>query len=65
MLISYTERATNYNCGHLSPPPPPQITGLKDTLIDYFVTATDTKGNVKKTDIYHVYIGAGNAACKG
>ncbi|XP_064382608.1 alpha-amylase-like [Halichondria panicea] len=42
-----------------------KITGLKDTLIDYFVTATDTKGNVKKTDIYHVYIGAGNAACKG
>lgn len=40
-----------------------QVTGLKDVLIDYYVSATDGRGNTKKTDIYHVYIGSGNAEC--
>ena len=42
-----------------------QVTGLKDILIDYYVSATDKRGNVKKTDIYHVYIASGNAVCNG
>ena len=40
-----------------------QVTGLKDVLIDYYVSASDKLGNTKKTDIYHVYIGSGNASC--
>ena len=39
------------------------MSGLKDVLIDYYVSATDSVGNTKKTDIYHVYVGNGNAAC--
>ena len=36
-----------------------EIAGLKDKLIDYYVEATDTKGNIFKTPIQHVYIGTG------
>ena len=39
------------------------MSGLKDVLIDYYVSATDGVGNTKQTDIYHVYIGSGNANC--
>lgn len=31
--------------------------GFTNVLIDYFVTAIDTLGNVATTDIYHVYVG--------
>lgn len=34
-----------------------EITNLKDTLVDYYVEATDTKGNIYKSPIQHVYIG--------
>ena len=37
------------------------ITGLSEVLVDYYVEATDNKGNVFKTPIQHVYIGAANA----
>lgn len=37
-----------------------EITGYKDKLIDYYVEATDTKGNVFKTPIQHVYVGTDN-----
>ena len=47
----------------MSFPPPLQVTGLSNVLIDYYISATDTRSNVKKTDIYHVYIGNGSAAC--
>ena len=40
-----------------------QVTGLKDVLVDYYVTATDKLGNTKKTDIYHVYVGPGVTSC--
>ena len=40
-----------------------QVTGLSDVLIDYYITATDTRGNMKKTDIYHVYVGKGTSTC--
>lgn len=35
-----------------------EITGLKDTLVDYYVEAMDTKGNIYRTPIQHVYIGS-------
>lgn len=38
-----------------------QITGLADTLVDYYVEAIDNQGNVFKTPIQHVYVGASNA----
>ena len=38
-----------------------EITGLSEVLVDYYVEATDTKGNVFKTPIQHVYIGAENS----
>ena len=37
-----------------------EIKGLKDTLVDYYVEAVDTKGNVYKSPIQHVYVGASN-----
>ena len=36
-----------------------EIAGIKDKLVDYYVEATDTKGNIFKTPIQHVYIGTG------
>ncbi len=36
-----------------------EITGLKDKLVDYYVEATDTKGNIFRTPIQHVYVGTG------
>jgi len=41
------------------------ITGLSEVLVDYYVEATDTKGNVFKTPIQHVYIGAANSVDPG
>lgn len=35
------------------------VTGLKDALVDYYVEATDAKGNVRRSDIQHVYVGSG------
>lgn len=40
-----------------------QVSGLKNVLIDYYVTAVDSKGNSKKSDIYHVYISDGDSDC--
>ncbi|VBB47290.1 hypothetical protein TRIP_D420141 [uncultured Paludibacter sp.] len=41
------------------------ITGLKDKLVDYYVEAVDTKGNVFKTPIQHVYIGTNDGGGGG
>ena len=35
-----------------------KIEGLSDTLVDYYVEVTDTKGNISKTPIQHVYVGS-------
>ncbi|MCD4736676.1 MAG: hypothetical protein K8R53_11575 [Bacteroidales bacterium] len=35
-----------------------EIAGLNDTLVDYYVEATDTYGNVFKSPVQHVYIGS-------
>lgn len=37
-----------------------EITGLKDTLVDYYVEAIDTRGNIFRTPIQHVYIESGD-----
>ncbi len=34
-----------------------EISGLSDTLVDYYIEATDNKGNIFKTPIQHVYVG--------
>ncbi|MEO1534482.1 MAG: carbohydrate-binding protein, partial [Planctomycetota bacterium] len=42
-----------------------QITGLEDTLIDYYVEATDSLGNVTRSPIQHVWIGDGEGSNPG
>ena len=42
-----------------------QVSGLKNVLIDYYVAASDKRGNAKKTDVYHVYIDSGGVKCTG
>ena len=37
-----------------------EIKGLKDALVDYYVEATDTKGNIFRSPIQHVYVGNGD-----
>ncbi|MBN2765117.1 MAG: starch-binding protein [Paludibacteraceae bacterium] len=37
-----------------------EITALKDTLVDYYVEAIDSKGNIFQTPIQHVYIESGD-----
>jgi hypothetical protein len=37
-----------------------QVTGLHDTLVDYYVEAVDNQGNATKSPIQHVYVGASN-----
>lgn len=34
-----------------------KISGLSEVLVDYYVEVTDTKGNVKKSKIQHVWVG--------
>lgn len=34
-----------------------QISGIAEKLVDYYVEITDSKGNVAKTPIQHVYVG--------
>jgi len=33
------------------------ITGVSNSLVDYFVEATDSHGNIKRSPIQHVYVG--------
>lgn len=42
-----------------------QITGQDNVLIDYYVEATDTKGNISRSDIAHVWVGAGEGGGGG
>ncbi|MDD2799157.1 MAG: starch-binding protein [Bacteroidales bacterium] len=37
-----------------------EIKNLKDTLVDYYVEAIDTKGNIFRSPIQHVYVGNGD-----
>jgi len=36
-----------------------EVTGLSQTLIDYYVEAVDSAGNAKRIPIQHVWIGEG------
>lgn len=42
-----------------------KITGQDNVLIDYFVEATDTKDNISRSDIVHVWVGAGEGGGGG
>lgn len=33
------------------------VTGLHNTLVDYFVEAEDTRGHIARSDIFHVWVG--------
>ena len=34
-----------------------QVSGLSEVLMDYYVEAVDSLGNISSSPIYHVYIG--------
>lgn len=42
-----------------------EVTGLRDVTIDYYVEASDSKGNIKRSPIQHVYIGDGSGSTGG
>jgi hypothetical protein len=37
------------------------VTGITEKLVDYYIEATDTKGNLSKTAIQHVWVGPYNS----
>jgi hypothetical protein len=39
-----------------------QITGVRDAIVDYYVEATDTRGNTRRTAIQRVYVGDGQGS---
>lgn len=38
-----------------------KIIGIKDSLVSYFVEAMDTHGNRRRSELLHVYVGAGGS----
>jgi len=52
-ILAPTVRADEYSA---------MIAGITNKLLDYYVEATDTKGNLTRTDIQHVWVGAGTGA---
>ncbi|MCB9916630.1 MAG: hypothetical protein H6828_16005 [Planctomycetes bacterium] len=42
-----------------------ELTGLSGVLVDYYVEATDTRGNVRKSPIQHVWVGTGGGSTSG
>jgi len=42
-----------------------RLTGIRSKLVDYYVEATDSRGNLKKSPIQHVYVGDGSGAPTG
>lgn len=42
-----------------------KITGLSNVLVDYYIEATDSKGNVARSQILHVYVGKQNGGGDG
>ncbi|MCF8365668.1 MAG: T9SS type A sorting domain-containing protein [Bacteroidales bacterium] len=42
-----------------------EITGLSETLVDYYVEAADVNGNIFKTPIQHVYVGTNSLGGQG
>jgi hypothetical protein len=42
-----------------------QLTGYSEVLLDYCIEAEDNQGNIKRTPIQHVYVGAGGSTGGG
>lgn len=42
-----------------------EISGIAEKLVDYYVEMTDTKGNITKSAIQHVYVGLSNSGGGG
>ncbi|MBP3298754.1 MAG: hypothetical protein J6L73_03630 [Muribaculaceae bacterium] len=41
------------------------VKGVKDALVDYYIEATDNKGNVSRSQILHVYVGENQGSGPG
>ncbi|MEN1678130.1 MAG: hypothetical protein AAGJ46_00945 [Planctomycetota bacterium] len=50
-ILGATYRALRYGA---------DIEGVTDSLVDYYVEAVDSQGNIQRSDIQHVYVGAGS-----
>lgn len=55
-ILAPTHRAARYAA---------MIAGQQDVLIDYYVEAADSQGNIFKSDIQHVYVGTGSTGGGG
>ncbi len=42
-----------------------QVTSISNAFVDYYVSATDARGNTFKSPIQHVYVGAGSGGASG
>lgn len=42
-----------------------KVTGISNAFVDYYVSATDARGNIFKSPIQHVYVGAGGGGNSG
>ena len=42
-----------------------KVTGISNAFVDYYVSATDARGNTFNSSIQHVYVGAGGGASSG
>ena len=42
-----------------------EVKGISEKLVDYYVEVTDSKGNITKTPIQHVYVGPSNSGGGG
>ncbi|MCU0772095.1 MAG: hypothetical protein MUE94_10065 [Verrucomicrobia bacterium] len=42
-----------------------KVTGYTNVLLDYYVQATDSKGNTHKSDIQHVWVDSGSGSSSG
>ena len=56
-ITSHTTMSPTYKANQYSA----KITGQKNTLVDYYVEATDTKGNIARSMILHTWVGSGSA----
>lgn len=39
-----------------------EVVGVRDTLLDYYIEATDSKGNLSRSPIQHVWVGDGSGS---
>lgn len=42
-----------------------RIVGVRNALVDYYIEAVDSRGNVRRGEIQHVYVGAGSTSGGG